>query len=265
MKNNIIPDLLLERFICGEVSGREKRLIEDRLRTDPDLQKRLHLLNNSDKTIRLEYPSGQMAEKIKARYEKSFKEEATEPHGTGWPLVWMPLLRYLAPAAVCILILVLAGPALYREYFCASIKTTIKGSDKLCIFRQKGNKSEILKNNDLVRKGDVLQLAYLSEEDGHGVIFSLDGRGNLTLHYPYGVKGSSELVKSRITLLKESYRLDDAPRFEVFFFITSQQDLSVKEVLKKAGSLRQEPDKAVEKSRDLFKPYRIRAFTLRKG
>jgi len=56
MKENFISQLMLERYNLGGVTEEERSLIEQRLQTDSELQKRLEDIRKSDKEIRINYP-----------------------------------------------------------------------------------------------------------------------------------------------------------------------------------------------------------------
>jgi hypothetical protein len=84
------------------------------------------------------------------------------------------------------------------------------------------------------------------------------------LHYPYSLGQSTQLVSGKRTLLDEAYTLDDAPDYEIFFFIISDSPLNVKEILNSAESLARNPETAVDQSASLFKNYEVHTITLRK-
>ena len=105
---------------------------------------------------------------------------------------------------------------------------------------------ETLTEGTTLHEGDTIQLAYTafsrgipSQPDGtrvttadttetadaasvYGIIFSIDGRGTLTLHYPYTENGNTRLATGRRTVLSEAYTLDDAPLYEVFFLVVDE-------------------------------------------
>ena len=59
----------------------------------------------------------------------------------------------------------------------------------------------------------------------HGVVVSVDGRGQVTEHYRLrGAPGGEVTVP-------EAYVLDDAPDFEVFHFIASVEPLEVDDLM----------------------------------
>lgn len=88
-----------------------------------------------------------------------------------------------------------------------------------------------------VRENDLLQLAYNAAGQQFGVILSIDGRRVVTLHYPYEPALASSLDGGGEIALDYSYRLDDAPGFERFFFLTSDTLFSIDQVVSAAERL----------------------------
>ena len=88
----------------------------------------------------------------------------------------------------------------------------------------------IVQLNDLdsVGEGDEIQLRYAVPEKCFGLLFSMDGNGALTLHMGDGVK-AVELAPGKMNSLPFAYKLDDAPYFEKFFFVTSPKEFAVEE------------------------------------
>jgi hypothetical protein len=80
----------------------------------------------------------------------------------------------------------------------------------------------------------VIQLKYSAKGAKYGVIFSIDGRGTVTLHYPGGAETPSTLDAGGTHALDFSYELDDAPDFERFFFVTAHHPIDFKAVIEKA-------------------------------
>jgi hypothetical protein len=128
-----------------------------------------------------------------------------------------------------------------------------------------GQQEMPLANDATVREGSTVQLAYSTGgTDEYGVIFSIDGRGAVTLHYPYTTDQGNKL-SSGTALLEEAYTLDDAPDFEAFFFVSSKSPLDTGEVLKTAKNLSQDPKTAPEKVAAAFKGLEVKQVILKKG
>jgi hypothetical protein len=107
------------------------------------------------------------------------------------------------------------------------IRSLMSEEPRLEIWRQVNGKAEILAPGARVKAFDNLQLAYEPAGRGYGMIVSLDGRGRLTLHYPEAFNARPVLDQGNPVILDFAYQLDDAPRFERFFFITSHDHFEV--------------------------------------
>jgi hypothetical protein len=117
----------------------------------------------------------------------------------------------------------------------------------------------------ILREGNTIQLAYtVRGSDCYGVIFSIDSRSVLTLHYPYTTEASTRLSVGRQTFLEEAYILDDAPDYELFFFVVADKPLDLNAVLDSARQLARNPGTAPEQGLSLFKNYELKTLNLRK-
>ena len=152
------------------------------------------------------------------------------------------------------------------------VDTRIKGLEsidmtktKIIIYRKKGDEAEILKEGELAKAGDLLQIAYVPAGKTYGVIFSIDGNGVVTLHYPENINSSTILKQEKIVLLSSAYELDDAPEFERFFFITALTEINVQEILKQAKALADSHNPAKKEISALPDTYSQFSILLRKG
>lgn len=114
----------------------------------------------------------------------------------------------------------------------------LKGMEKMepgiRVFRRtKDGEAELLKPMDHASEGDLLQLGFVTPRSEYGVLFSVDGRGVVTLHSPPSTDRSAELADEGPVLLESAYRLDDAPRYERFYLVSSDAFLSAGEVMEK--------------------------------
>lgn len=103
----------------------------------------------------------------------------------------------------------------------------VKGEpSRVAVYRQGPDGAEKLGPGDQVRPGDVLQAAYQVTKPVQGALVSVDGDGNVTVHL--AAQGRSvALVPGAEKPLEFSYELDQAPRFEVFFLVTSTKPFDV--------------------------------------
>jgi len=138
----------------------------------------------------------------------------------------------------------------------------VKGAARLLAFRQIGAQVEQLEQDALVRADDLIQLRYNGGGKGYGVIASVDGAGVVTLHHPASEDAPPEAtaLAPRPTALPHAYALDDAPRFERFFFITADSPIDLPQSLASLRALAQRADSATA---SLELPAGLRQWSLR--
>lgn len=101
----------------------------------------------------------------------------------------------------------------------------------LTLYRQNGREIRTLKNGEFAHKGDVLQLTYQAGNADYGIIFSVDGNGNITRHFPENSWTSGKLKHSNEEIpLDFSYELDDAPDYEYFIMVTSASQFTLENI-----------------------------------
>lgn len=107
----------------------------------------------------------------------------------------------------------------------------IKGQGlSLLVYHKTATGTELLAPQTPLGKDDEVQIAYLATKKQYGVIVSVDGRGTVTTHFPLHGTQSAEVEANRPQLLPYSYRLDDAPDFEVLFLVTSDTSFSLTDI-----------------------------------
>ncbi|MCB9544432.1 MAG: ActD-like protein [Myxococcales bacterium] len=222
------PDLLVEQLAQGALPPAEAEATRRRLLAEPDGARRLADLAADDAAVFARHPAPAVAAEIQRRLGR--RRRAT------WAVA-LPLAAAAGAAAVLAI-----GPAPTLTAATAQdAGERAKGplTPGLGIHRQVAAAAgEALADGDGVRAGDVLQLTYAARGAGHGVLFSIDGRGAVTLHFPDEADGDTALpAGQQIVALPHAYQLDDAPRFERFFFITAHHPLDVGELLAEARRL----------------------------
>ncbi|MEW6515498.1 MAG: ActD-like protein [candidate division FCPU426 bacterium] len=217
-----LPDYLLERYLLGELPPRRLAEIRAALEQDADARERLEALQASNAEILRQYPAERMAPAIQKQLERESPARAR-----GWQ--WLPVFS-LAAAAVALLAV---APVVERALFAPADTTRLKGRDiRLVVYRKEGNQAMPLADQDRARDGDLLQIAYAVPPGTHGVIFSLDGGGKVTLHFPAAPEFSTLMPQgSGKVLLPVAYELDRAPGFERFVLMTAPFELQVPAVL----------------------------------
>ena len=238
-----VREWMLERYLLDELPARERRRVRRELERDPELRSALEALQRSNEEILSAYPAERVVPRILER-----------AHGAPAPAPRRPRLAWAAVPALtaAVLLLVLLPPALKRRGG-GSEYAGVKGgaaAPALLVFRQGGD-GVPLENGSMARAGDRLQLAYLPGKAAHGVILSIDGGGRVTLHFPEHEDGETALRLGGRTLLPRSFELDEAPRFERFFFVFADAPLAVADLLAGARALAAEGKRAMTAPLDL--------------
>ena len=273
MKKNYVPDWKLERYQLGELPEDELKNIAALAREDESLRERLAALRASDAEILAKYPPARMAAKIKQAYagESGFAGKPTVSVDKSWAGRWNSknFSRWAIPAFACAALLavlplrmMITGTANdSADSYDGGIR--VKGvAAGIEVWRKNGESAEKLTPKAVARTGDIVQLRYIVPEFCYGALVSVDGRGVLTVHLSGDSGKAAPLTPGRPVALDNSYQLDDAPLFEVFYLITAPEkfDLdSVAQLLKKANH-------PIDGKRGLSLPkkQRVIAFTLNK-
>lgn len=233
-----IPDLKLERFLLRELDPEETDEIQRRLDEDGALRRRLEGLKSSNRDILDRYPAPMMAAEIRRRLGAGEARKGTAREARRTSFLLVPALS-MAVAAIIILLL-LPPPA---EWFQGEqpephIGLRIKGLEpQIRLFRKTETGSERLENGAVAGKGDLILVQYDAAGTAYGVIFSMDGRGVITIHAPLDGSSSLRLQQGGPVSLGFSYELDDAPRWERFYFVTSDSVFDVDVVLTAAREM----------------------------
>lgn len=240
-----VPDLLVERLRLGELPEARAEALRARLAREPGGPERLAELDADDAATLLAHPPATMAAAIEARAGHA-------PRRASW---LRPLAIAVPAAAVAALALMVAlpgeGPAPAPTKTPAPGGAQLdqgiryKGDARLLIYRKDHGGERALDNGAEAAEGDLLQLSYISAGAEHGVVLSIDGSGVVTRHHPES-GNRTDLEGGGEVALPHAYELDDAPRFERFFFVTSASPLDVEAVLSAARALARDGDPAVD-------------------
>ncbi len=213
-----IPDILIEQAALGELS--EEKM--DELRRECDLDARIAEIQASNREILHRYPVHEISAQIKTRADKQEREPDRIIQG---------VFRLGLPLAAAAALFVAVGlPAIHntRRFSddAGAMGVRIKGQQpEIKVYRQTSDGAEELKNEDTVYENDLLQVSYIAAGAAYGVILSIDGSGAVTLHHPGGVIGDQQLANGGEYALPFSYQLDNAPRFERFYFISGNEEI----------------------------------------
>ena len=218
-----VPDITLERYRLNELPPDAAARLDLRLQRDPELRQRLDALRASDAEIHASDRLELMASRVRARLAE---REAAASRRPGQRLgVWM------VPAAVAVaVVLLLALPR--SSTIPAEDGERIKGLEpSLTLFRRVEGSSETLADGGLARAGDLIRVGYHAAGHAYGVIVSIDGRQHVTRHLPRTGERAAALGREATVLLDHAYELDDAPRWERFYFVAGDEPFPVSAVV----------------------------------
>lgn len=104
----------------------------------------------------------------------------------------------------------------------------------LLLYRKRASEVEQLADSSVAYTGDLIQIFYRAAGKPFGVIVSVDGRGTVTQHLPASGARAVRLVQGDPVPLDYSYELDDAPKWERFYFLTADMSFDVRDVAQAA-------------------------------
>jgi hypothetical protein len=270
MESSRVSDFTLERYRLGELLPDDRQALEEAFAADGDIRSRLIVLDESDRELRGRYP----VECLNLRSPVPAKTRLT---GGGKRLLTRAAKLPARGKIAAAILLCFALPFVY--YLRARNQPDVRGGSahvssinsahdsnldhnrdsnpdldrakgaglsraELSVYL-KGEGETLLGDQAVLAEGNTVQLAYTAPAgEYYGVIFSIDGRSEVTMHYPYRRGQSPVLVPGRRTFLSEAYTLDDAPLYEVFVMVVSEKPLNVEDVLLEARSIAKTEDLA---------------------
>jgi hypothetical protein len=243
------PDWMLERIALGELPPHELAAARARLAQEPEGLERLARLEaDTAATLERHPPARVLAEVERRRRVKAAQASAASEERPSPLRRLLPTLALGVPVAASLALLFIATTREVpgedaRTELSALESTRIKGDAQLLVHRQGAEGPERLDASARAKRGDLLQLGYNAGGKRYGAVLSLDGRGTVTLHLPEAPRGSLELKPGAVSL-PHAYELDDAPAFERFVLVTSDQPFDLDAVLTTARALAQDPAQA---------------------
>ena len=231
----MIPQLLLEEINLGEKNAKDyyKKYGKE------ELENALAELRKSDQEILAAYPALNFKPAVVGAGNGADKETSA---GKDKPNIYVRLnkARPFFFAAAAVLVLALCAPVMLNSIKGAngsrSIRLKGSGQHQIRLYKQAGADAVLLKNGESAKENDLVQITYIPGSYNYGVIFSVDGNGNITRHFPDASWQAEKLQKTGEEVpLSFSYELDDAPKYECFIFVASKNpfDFSTIESLDK--------------------------------
>jgi hypothetical protein len=200
------------------------------LERDDELRARLKALKQSNREILEQYPADVMSRKIQSKLDRKTSQVYL-------PRPW-PMKALVGAAAFLLLVFFL--PRSFdslRPRETTSTERAKGAGPQLKLYRKTPTGSEALEDGARVDPGDVIRIAYLAAGRSFGVIASVDGRGTVTLHVPHHGSQASRLKNDGQILLDFALELDDAPRWERFYFVAGDTPFEVASVLEAVGQI----------------------------
>ena len=226
----MIPDWKLERYLTGDLPEGEMSEIRELEKTDEVFARRVKMLREDNAAILRKMPFERLAEKMDAR------DCGAERRNN---VIHFGFVKFAAAAA---LVLAVVSVALFSQrevvpdagaqamdvaMAAQDDGTRIKGMEaRMEIWKKTGDSAVQMLNLDEAREGDEIQLRYSVPEKCFGLLFSMDGNGTVTMHMADGSQAVA-LEPGKMTTLPFAYKLDNAPKFEKFFLLTSQKNFAI--------------------------------------
>lgn len=243
----MIPDWKLERYLTGDLPAEEMREIREMEEVDEIFANRVKMLREDNAAILKKLPFEKLSEKIAMMPGRSNA-------GAGNTVrVNFKLVKLVAAAALVLAVMTVAvfsqrsisqegGTVLANnasnadgsqvmEVAMADVSgddgLRIKGlSARMEVWKKTGDSAVQMENLGEAHEGDEIQLRYAVAEKCFGLLFSMDGNGTITMHMGEGNRAIG-LEPGKMTTLPFAYKLDNAPKFEKFFFLTSKNEFEL--------------------------------------
>lgn len=105
---------------------------------------------------------------------------------------------------------------------------------EMYLYRKNSYGVQLLEDGDFAKNGDIIQITYSPGKNEYGIIFSIDGNGNITRHFPEKSWESERLSHEKSEIpLDFSYELDNAPNFECFVMVSSKNQFDLNDIEKR--------------------------------
>lgn len=226
------PDLKLEQVFLNERTGKDI----------PELTGSMDAIQRSNEEILRLYPAAQMKEAVLAKMKEAAGTAGIENRrvsGFGRTMTRSFNFRTVSYAAAVCCVLFLSFVAVRTELFTTGGGVTLEngerikgGGQRLFIYRKSGDTPILLPAKTRLAANDIVQMSYIAGGDAFGAILSVDGNGVVTQHFPDSGDFTAGLSNVGESSLDFSYRLDNAPKFERFIFVSGKGKISLAEYKK---------------------------------
>ena len=227
---NKISDFKLERYLLGDLPEGEMQALREREACDEIFAARVREMREQGERFLAENPFSAIEDKL----ENAERSEIlpNRSFNTLWLKVAAALVIALGVFSAVVLnrnVTTYEGSGTSMEVALADTDngTRIKGmSASLEVWKKTGDSAVQMVNLGDAFEGDEIQLRYRVPQKCFGMLFSMDGNGTITMHMGEGDK-AIELEPGKMTTLPFAYKLDNAPKFEKFFLLTSEKSFKI--------------------------------------
>ena len=215
-----ISDFKLERYLLGELPEVEMAALRKREAEDELFAARVKMMREEGERFLAENPFSGLEDKLE-NDQRSVERS-----------LWLRVAAVLVVAFGIFSVVVLnrqtdivnessATSGMDVAMVDVDNGTRIKGMTAgLEVWKKMGDSAVQMVNLGEAREGDEIQLRYRVPQKCFGMLFSMDGNGTVTMHMGEGNR-AVELEPGKMTTLPFAYKLDNAPKFEKFFLLTS--------------------------------------------
>ena len=236
-----IPEIVLERYRLGELPAGEAARVQALADADAGVRGRLGEIERSDTEIRNSGLVHRLEDGVRRRLAARTGAQGSAP-GARWGLGAGWGLAVIAAIALVFVIVPRRGVRPDDMPIAAAdrpeVGDRIKGlRPALAVYRRTADGSETLADGAVARAGDLLRIGYRAAGRSYGMILSVDGRGSVTVHLPDAAARAVPLRRDTTVLLDRAYELDDAPKWERFYFITGTEPFAVAPIVDAARRL----------------------------
>lgn len=226
------PDLILEQFFLKEKTGEG----------NPELTASMDAIQKSNEEILQSYPAARMKEAVFAKMKQSGGMAGNESRRVlsfDRSRARFSKFRIVSYAAAVCCVALLSFVMVRTELFTPGSGVTFEngervkgGGPRLYVYKKIGDTPVALSASAKVAENDIVQISYIAGGDAFGAILSVDGNGVVTQHYPDTGDCTASLSNEGESSLDFSYKLDDAPKFERFIFVSGREKIILAEYKK---------------------------------
>lgn len=230
MKSNLI----IEEMVNNEIKIDEKYISE------------INNFRSENQDFFKKYPSEQMKDAVTEKLmkkthiinESQINKKITEKSFPTFKSLKIISLAAAAVLAICVIPVSVKNNASTNVESVVRVKGVKTDSPKMKLYKKSGEFVEIVKDGSQAYEDDQIQIVYSSAGMKYGLIFSVDGYGNVTNHFNTDDFSAIKLdTKNKEVPLEYSYVLDDAPKYECFVFVTSNKPFNLKNIDKHEKSM----------------------------